>query len=232
MICSKCGAENDPSAENCTKCGWGLRSRLAITDQVCANHPARFASSICHACGLEMCEACEVFINGVSYCRECAERPSEDELLRNVRIVDPEHAKSATLGERATAVAVDVAILASLFIVLWVASWLLFGDPTVPLSHDEFPWGHAIFWMIVAVGVPAYFILSISSSAQTLGMSAVDIAVVRETGEAVDNRTIVLRYIAMFPAVVSVFGILWSLWDVKGRMLHDRLTKTRVVKLG
>jgi len=232
MICSKCGADNDPEAENCAKCGWRLRSQLAVDEQVCANHPWRLAVSTCHACGLELCEECEVFLDGRAYCRECADQPGEDELLRNVRMVDPERADPAGFAVRLLAAAIDALILASALAVLSITFWLAFGDPTVPFSREEHPWAHAFFWAIAAVGTLFYFIHSVAVGAQTPGMAAVDIAVVRETGEAPDYRTAILRYLAMFPSALSVVGILWCIWDRRKRTLHDRLTRTRVVRMG
>ncbi|MEN6521470.1 MAG: RDD family protein [Armatimonadota bacterium] len=231
MICSKCGAENDSSAEKCRQCAWSLKSRLVVDEQICANHPRRMAVSTCHSCGLELCEECEVFIGDVSYCRECAERPGEEELLRDVPVVDPAQAEPAGFWIRTLAGAVDLIILGCAFSVLWTAFWLLFGDPTVPLRLGDHPWAHVLFWVIVGVTIPVYYIYSIATNSQTPGMSAFDIAVVRSGGEAADYRTAILRYMAVFPAIVSIFGIFWCIWDKNGRMLHDRLTKTSVVRM-
>jgi uncharacterized RDD family membrane protein YckC/ribosomal protein L40E len=232
MICSKCGAENDPDAENCIECGWGLRSRLAVDDLVCANHPGRFAAAVCHACGIEICEACEVFIDGIPYCKECAERPSEDVLLEHVRVVDPVQAEVAGFGTRVVATAIDWLILGCSFLILWVAFWLLFGDPSIPLRPEGHRWEFAAFWMIVAISTPIYFIYSIGTNGYTPGMASMDIVVVRQSGEAIDYQTAIVRYLAILPSIISVAGIFWSLWDRQGRMLHDRLSRTRVVKLG
>jgi len=232
MICWKCGAENDPNARQCAKCGERLRSQLAVEQQGCAKHPWRIAVSTCHACGLELCEDCEVLIDRTSYCRECADRPTEEELLRNVPVVDPARAEPAGLPARALAAAMDLLVLASAFTVLWIASWLVVGDPSVPLDTGDHPWAHAAFWSIVAVGVPSYFIQSVAASAQTPGMAAVDIAVIRDTGEAPDRRTAAVRFLALLPAALSIAGILCCVWDRQGRMLHDRLSRTRVIRMG
>jgi uncharacterized RDD family membrane protein YckC len=232
MKCSKCGADNDAEAEKCTRCGWGLRSQLRVEDQACANHPWRYAAGVCHACGIEVCESCEVFLDGVSYCKECAERPGEDELLREVKVVDPIQAEPAGFGLRLIAWAIDWLILFCAFSVLWTAFWLLFSDPTIPLDPGDHPIIHAAFWTIVGVSIVVYFIHSVAVNAQTPGMSAVDIAVVQDTGEIIGYRTAILRCMAMLPTVVSIAGIFCCIWDKHGRMLHDRLTHTRVIRMG
>lgn len=232
MKCSKCGAENDPEAEKCTQCGWGLRSQLTVEDQACVNHPWRYAAGLCHACGIEICEACEVFIDGVSYCNECAERPSEQELLREVPVVDPIRAEPAGFWARLLAFAIDVLILGCAFSVLWTAFWLLFSDPTIPLESGDHPLVHAAFWIVVGVSTAFYFIHSLGVNAQTPGMSALDMAVLRNTGEMMDYRTAVIRCMAMFPTLVSIVGVFCCTWDKHGRMLHDRLTHTRVIRMG
>lgn len=231
MRCSKCGADNDSNAEKCTECGWSLKSRLAVDDQVCASHSWRLAVSTCRTCGLELCEECEVFLGGVSYCRECAEPPGEEELLKGVPVVDPVQAESAGFWLRSLAGAIDLVILSCAFSVLWTAFWLLFGDPSIPLQLGDHPWAHVMFWVIVGATLPIYYVYSVGANSQTPGMSAVDIAVVRRSGEVIDYRTAILRYMAAFPTVVSVFGVFWCIWDREGQMLHDRLTKTKVVRM-
>lgn len=231
MRCSRCGADNESGAEKCTQCGWSLKSRLAVDEQVCANHPWRLAVSTCHACGLELCENCELFIQGVPYCRECAERPDEDELLRGVPVVDPARFEPAGFWLRSVAGVIDLLVLGCAFLVLWLAFWLLLGDPTIPVHLGGHPWAHVLFWIIVGATVPTYYIYSIGVNSQTPGMASVDIVVVKINGEAPDYRTAMLRYMALLPTVVSVFGIFWSIWDEEGRTLNDRLTRTRVVRM-
>jgi uncharacterized RDD family membrane protein YckC len=207
-------------------------SQLAVEEQGCASHPWRRAVSICHACGVELCEACEAFVEGISYCEECAKRPGEEALLRDVRILDPAEAEPAGFATRLLAAAIDGLILGCAFSVLSIAFWLFFGDPSIPFMPGDHPLARIVFWVLIGIGMPVYFIHSVAVNAQTPGMAAVDIAVMRDTGEAVDYRTSVLRYMAMIPSVVSIWGILWSIKDSKGRMLHDRLTHTRVVNMG
>ncbi|HOK55325.1 MAG TPA: RDD family protein [Armatimonadota bacterium] len=232
MKCSKCGAENEPDAEKCIVCGWGLQSRLVVNEQVCANHPWRFAVSTCRACGLELCEACEEFIDGDSFCHECADRPSEDELLRDVPVVVPAQLEPAGFFIRTIAAGIDILILGCALTILWMAFWLLFGDPTVPLGAGELPWARVLFWSIFTGGTIIYFVHSLAENGQTPGMASLDIGVVRYNGEALDYRAAILRLMSLIPAIVSIVGIFCAIWDSQGRMLHDRLTRTRVVKMG
>jgi uncharacterized RDD family membrane protein YckC len=148
-----------------------------------------------------------------------------------VPVVDPVQAEPAGFWLRNIAGAIDFIMLGCAFFVLWTAFWLLFGDANIPLQLGYHPWAHLLFWVIVALTIPVYFIYSIGANSQTPGMSAVDIAVIRRNGEAIDFRTAMLRYMAVFPSIISVFGILWCIWDKEGRMLHDRLTKTIVVRM-
>ncbi|MBI5309995.1 MAG: RDD family protein [Actinobacteria bacterium] len=78
---------------------------------------------------------------------------------------------------------------------------------------------------------------------RTVGKMATGIRVVREDGEPVDFgfaliREIAIKYflfgvLAIFTLYIATFAnYLWPLWDDQHRALHDKLAKSRVVRVG
>lgn len=84
---------------------------------------------------------------------------------------------------------------------------------------------------VVAVGYFAYFW---SSSGQTPGKSVMNLRVVSaETGELLDPGKAILRYVGyLISALPLALGFLWIIWDEKKEGWHDKIAKTRVVKVG
>lgn len=233
MICPKCGAEIESDHMKCSQCGWAGNSQLEITEQYCAYHSGRLAVSMCHTCGVELCETCEEWIDGVPYCHDCANRPSEAEQLKNIALVDTSTTRySASFGSRFIASLIDFAVMGCLFGILMTAFWLMSGNLISPFGHKAFLIDDALFWGLFSLSTMFYFVQSISAAAQTPGMAMMDLAVVTDTGVVLDYRTAVLRFFALFISIVSLIGVVWIFWDPQKKSLHDRITNTRVVRLG
>jgi uncharacterized RDD family membrane protein YckC len=83
------------------------------------------------------------------------------------------------------------------------------------------------------IGVIAgYYLLNWTRSGQTLGMRAWHLRAVTPSGERLGLKAAALRLgfgvLAWAPAAL---GVLWLYVDPKHLALHDRLSKTRIVRL-
>lgn len=78
---------------------------------------------------------------------------------------------------------------------------------------------------------------------RTVGKMATGIRVVREDGKPVDFgfamlreiliKHIVFGYLSIFTlGIATLLNYLWPLWDEQNRTLHDRIVKSRVVRVG
>lgn len=107
-------------------------------------------------------------------------------------------------------------------VILFAAFWLVaaFFDAAITL----------LLWFLIP---PLYFIVFWQSSGQTPGKSAMKLRVVSaETGSFIDTGTAVLRYVGyIISAIPFYLGFLWIIWDGKNEAWHDKIAKTRVIKL-
>jgi uncharacterized RDD family membrane protein YckC len=100
-----------------------------------------------------------------------------------------------------------------------------------------------LFWVLCVTVVAFLYapILMARTNGKTLGRMAVNIRVVRTSGEPITFGFAMLREVAVkaigFGVAGSVtFGLanlldsLWPLWDEENRALHDFIVSTRVVK--
>lgn len=68
---------------------------------------------------------------------------------------------------------------------------------------------------------------------QTLGMRAWKIRLCREDGGAVGWQQASLRFVAASISLALFgFGFYWALWDPDKRCWHDRITRTRMARVG
>lgn len=88
------------------------------------------------------------------------------------------------------------------------------------------------FFVSVAIGV-GYAVYFWTSSGQTIGKMIMGLKVVHgESGELLDPGTAVLRYVGYYVSAIPLFlGFLWVLWDPNKEGFHDKIAKTRVVKV-
>ncbi len=100
-----------------------------------------------------------------------------------------------------------------------------------------------LFWVLCVTVVAFLYapILMARTNGKTLGRMAMNIRVVRTSGEPVTFwfaflREVVVKsflfgFISSFTAgIASLLDVLWPLWDEENRALHDFIVSTRVVK--
>ena len=122
---------------------------------------------------------------------------------------------SADFGTRLVAYLIDGAILFVANIVIT----LLLG----PLIA---------FLVSLAVGI-GYVVYFWTSSGQTPGKMAMGLKVVSaETGQLLDPGTAALRYVGyILSSIPFGLGFLWVIWDPMHDGWHDKIAKTKVIKV-
>ena len=120
-------------------------------------------------------------------------------------------------------------LVALLMVFTGAALFLTHGAAIVPATAG--PWVYLYRAGLIAV-VVGYYILNWLRSGQTLGMRAWRIRAINESGHAMSLGAAVLRsvfgFIAWAPAAL---GVLWLYLDPAHLALHDRFSRTRVVRL-
>ena len=100
-----------------------------------------------------------------------------------------------------------------------------------------------LFWVLCVTLVAFLYapILMARTNGKTLGRMAMNIRVVRTSGEPVTFwfaflrevvvKSLLFGFISSFTAgIASILDVLWPLWDEENRALHDFIVSTRVVK--
>jgi uncharacterized RDD family membrane protein YckC len=123
--------------------------------------------------------------------------------------------ETAGFPERLVAYIIDLIILVIPFIII---SLLL---PTVL---------YIIVALVIGVG---YFVYFWTSSGQTIGKMVMGLKVVSaESGDLLDPGTAVLRYVGYIVSSIPIYlGFFWVLWDPNKEGWHDKIAKTRVIKV-
>lgn len=137
---------------------------------------------------------------------------------------------SAGFGRRLAALVYDAVLLAAILIIYTVAALLLtHGAALVPATVG--PWAYLYRLGLVALLV-GYYLINWLRSGQTLGMRAWHLRVISAAGDPLSLKAAVLRIgfgvLAWAPAAL---GVLWLYVDRDRLALHDRLSRTRVVRL-
>jgi len=88
-----------------------------------------------------------------------------------------------------------------------------------------------VFQAYVLAVCGAYFVFCWVRSGQTLPMKTWRIRLVTEQGKPVAVGRAFQRYVLAVPIVLSGIGVLWALVDRDRQFLHDRLAKTRIVRV-
>jgi uncharacterized RDD family membrane protein YckC len=100
-----------------------------------------------------------------------------------------------------------------------------------------------IVWLL-CVGIAALFyapVMMARTNGKTLGRMALNIRVVRASGEPITFGFAVLREVlvkwllfgilgALTGGIAQLLDYLWPLWDEQNRCLHDMIVDTRVVR--
>jgi uncharacterized RDD family membrane protein YckC len=133
-------------------------------------------------------------------------------------------------GRRVAALVYDAFLLAALLMV-FTAGALFFthGAAIVPAAAGAWVYVYRAGLVLVIAG---YYVLNWLRSGQTLGMRAWRIRAVTASGAALSVQPALLRVcfglLAWAPAAL---GVLWLYLDPDHLALHDRLSKTRIIRL-
>ncbi|HTD73019.1 MAG TPA: RDD family protein [Steroidobacteraceae bacterium] len=137
---------------------------------------------------------------------------------------------SAGFGRRVAALVYDAFLLAAL-LMIFTGGALFFthGAAIVPATAGAWVYVYRLGLVLVIAG---YYVLNWLRSGQTLGMRAWRIRAVTAAGKALHWQAAVLRacfgLLAWAPAAL---GVLWLYLDPDHLALHDRLSKTRIIRL-
>ena len=114
-----------------------------------------------------------------------------------------------------------------LFAILFVASYLFLG-----LARDaQSGLPRLAFQVYVLAVCGAYFVFCWVRGGQTLPMKTWRIRLVTEQGDALAAGRALQRYVLAVPCMLSGIGVFWALFDRDRQFLHDRLARTRIVRV-
>jgi len=137
---------------------------------------------------------------------------------------------SAGFARRAAALIYDAFLLAALLMV-FTGGALFFTQGNAILPETTGSWVYLYRAGLVAV-VAGYYVLNWLRSGQTLGMRAWRLRAVDVYGNPMGLAAAILRagfgFLAWAPAAL---GVLWLYLDPDHLALHDRFSRTRVVRL-
>jgi uncharacterized RDD family membrane protein YckC len=138
---------------------------------------------------------------------------------------------SAGFGRRFAALIYDGFLLLALLMIFTAASLVFTRGHLAVTRESSGGWFYAYRAGEVGV-IAAYYIVNWMHSGQTLGMRAWRLRTVSDTGERIRGRAAVLRFICGFLAwPPAALGVLWLYLDPDHLAIHDRLSRTRVVRL-
>ncbi len=133
------------------------------------------------------------------------------------------HATTAGVLRRLAAGCYDALLLGA----LWMAATLVI---VAVRGGQPVPAGQPAYQLLLLVIAALFFITSWLRGGQTLGMRAWRLRVERESGEPLDARTGMLRFLGgMLSVVTGGLGLLWLWIDRDELTWHDRIAGTRVV---
>jgi uncharacterized RDD family membrane protein YckC len=137
---------------------------------------------------------------------------------------------SAGFGRRVAALVYDSFLLAALLMIFTGAAlFFTHGEAVVPGTAGAWVYVYRAGLLLVIAG---YYLLNWLRSGQTLGMRAWRIRTVSASGNPLTLKPAILRagfgFLAWAPAAL---GVLWLYLDPEHLALHDRLSRTRVVRL-
>lgn len=137
----------------------------------------------------------------------------------------PHHAPTAGVLRRLAAGCYDALVLGA----LWMAATLVV---VAVRGGQPVPAGEPAYQLLLLVVAALFFIASWLRGGQTLGMRAWRLRVERESGEALDARAGILRFLGgLLSVATGGIGLLWLWVDRDELTWHDRLAGTRVVVL-
>ena len=122
---------------------------------------------------------------------------------------------SVGFGERFVAYIIDLIILTVVSVVVNLILGQLIGG---------------LLGLAISVGYYGYFW---STTGQTVGKMVMGLKVVSaENGGVIDIGTALLRWVGYFISGIAIgLGFLWILWDPMHDGWHDKIAKTKVIKV-
>jgi uncharacterized RDD family membrane protein YckC len=115
-------------------------------------------------------------------------------------------------------------------LVAWLIDWVIVVVPAVILMLI-LPMALAYLLVLVAsVGYQLYFW---TTTGQTIGKKAMGLKVVSaETGELLDWGGAAMRYVGYIVSGIPLYlGYFWMIWDPQHDGWHDKIAKTKVIKV-
>jgi uncharacterized RDD family membrane protein YckC len=136
---------------------------------------------------------------------------------------------SAGFGRRFAALIYDGILLAAL-LMTYTGVILIFTHRAV-LPETYGAWVYLYRAGLITV-IAAYYVLNWIRSGQTLGMRAWRLRAVNDTGSRLSATSALLRFLCGFLAwPPAALGVLWLFLDPDHLAIHDRLSRTRIVRL-
>jgi len=137
---------------------------------------------------------------------------------------------SAGFGRRLAALVYDSVLLAALLVVF--TSGAVFLNHRVAVEPETAGAWFYLYQAGLAGVVAFYYLLNWVRSGQTLGMRAWHLRAVSEQGKPMGWRAAVLRCVlGLLAWAPAALGVLWLYADREHLALHDRLSKTRILRL-
>jgi len=136
----------------------------------------------------------------------------------------------AGFGRRLAALLYDALLLAAL-LMIFTGGALFFthGAAVVPATAGAWVYLYRAGLVLLIAG---YYLLNWLRSGQTLGMRAWRLRVVSDSGKPLALKAAALRVLLGVMAwAPAALGVLWMYVDRDRLALHDRLSKTRVVRV-
>lgn len=127
-------------------------------------------------------------------------------------------------------------LLASLFYEALVVFSLLMVGFWIPqtvlapilLSLDKTNY-QRLLMLHIFVLLLVYFVWFWLNGGQTLSMKTWRLRLISSDGYRLRPAQALLRYLAAWPSVLLLVGILWAFFDRDRRFLHDRIAGTRII---
>ena len=116
-----------------------------------------------------------------------------------------------------------------LLFALWMlCTWIfvrLFGQATPPYKRLQL---QLCLWLVTG----AYFIWCWSKTGQTLATKTWKIRLINQQNSALSIKQAIIRYaMASLSILICGLGFIWILVDKEGLFLHDRLLKSRFIRV-
>jgi uncharacterized RDD family membrane protein YckC len=138
---------------------------------------------------------------------------------------------SARFGRRFAALIYDSLLLAAL-LMLYTAGWIVFMPGHVAVTRDSAGGWYFLYVMGEILVIACYYTVNWVRSGQTLGMRAWRLKALAADGGALRWRSAALRFLCGVLAwPPAALGVLWLYFDPDHLAIHDRLSRTRVVRV-